>query len=120
MRDAAAGRIRDAAAEEARRMRRLGLRAVAMALCARARRKAAALAEIVLYTIRHTMATEMMARGVPELEIAGFLGHAMPNIRTTGRYVKARPEYLAHAVKAVEDVLVETSQAAARPIVPCV
>src|SRR5262249_33052975 len=44
------------------------------------------------------------------------IGHAMPNIKTTGRYVKARPEYLAHAVQAIDEVMAEIGRTATRPI----
>src|SRR4051812_18713181 len=58
----------------------------------------------------------MRARGVPELEIAGFLGHSMPNFRTTGRYAKYAPDYLGKAASAVQEVLNEIGRAATRPI----
>jgi integrase len=46
----------------------------------RAMRRRAGLDDAVVpYSIRHSMATEVHARGVPELELAGFLGHSMPN-----------------------------------------
>ena len=65
---AAAKRIRGHAAQEARSLHRQGDRATALEVVAFARAKAESIQEIVPYTIRHTMATEMMARGVPELE----------------------------------------------------
>ena len=53
--------------------------------------------DVTAYTVRHTIATELMARSVPELEIAALLGHSMPNIRTTGRYIHVAPARLASA-----------------------
>jgi hypothetical protein len=72
--------------------------------------------DVVPYSVRHTIATEMRARGVLELEIAGFLGHSMPNFRTTGRYAKYAPDYLGKAASAVQEVLNEIGRVAARPI----
>ncbi|MFT8247331.1 tyrosine-type recombinase/integrase [Roseomonas sp. BN140053] len=74
-------------------------------------------AEVVPYAIRHTIATEMRARGVPELELAGFLGHLMPNIRTTGRYTHVAPDHLARARAALEDIANDIGRVAARPMV---
>jgi len=75
-------------------------------------------ADVVPYTIRHTVATELRARGVPELEIAGLLGHAMPNIRTTGRYAKFRPDYYGQARRALDDLANEIGRLAGRPMYP--
>ncbi|UFN49260.1 site-specific integrase [Roseomonas sp. OT10] len=74
-------------------------------------------AEVVPYAIRHTIATEMRARGVPEMELAGFLGHLMPNIRTTGRYTHVAPDHLAHARRAVEEIANDIDRAGTRPMV---
>src|SRR5690606_15714303 len=82
------------------------------------RRRAGLDDEVNPYSIRHTMATELRARGVPELEIAGMMGHQMPNVRSTGRYAKYRPDYLSAAVEAIDDVLNEIGRVAARPIKP--
>ena len=73
---------------------------------------------VVPYTIRHTIATELRARGVPELELAGLLGHAMPNFRTTGRYAKYAPNHLSAARAAVDDFVTEIGRAATRPTYP--
>ena len=67
-----------------------------------ARDRAGLDAEVIPYSIRHTMATELAERDVPELELAAFMGHRMPNMRTTDRYVKFRPEYLRHAREAID------------------
>ena len=82
-------------------------------------RKAAGLdAEVVPYTIRHTIATVLRTRGVPELELAGLLGHAMPNFRTTGRYAKYAPTHLSAARAAIDEFATEIGRAATRPIHP--
>ena len=76
-------------------------------------RKAAGLDEsVVPYAIRHTIATELRARGVPELEIAGLLGHHLPNFRTTGRYAKYAPDYLSHSRVALDEIANEVSRTA--------
>jgi integrase len=72
--------------------------------------------DVTAYTIRHSVATEMMARGVPELEIAAMLGHRAPNIRTTGRYLHASPERLALARKALDGLANEIGRLAGRPM----
>ena len=83
-----------------------------------ARREAGLDEDFVPYTIRHTMASELRARGVPLLEIAGVLGHHMPNFRSTERYAKYAPDYLSAARGAIDDVVNEIGRVAARPIVP--
>ncbi len=75
-------------------------------------------ADVVPYSIRHTVATELRSRGVPELEIAGMLGHSMPNFRTTGRYAKYAPDYLGKAREALDDLMEEVGRVASRPIIP--
>ena len=72
--------------------------------------------DVTSYTIRHTIGTELMARGVPELEIAAIMGHRMPNSRTTGRYLHVAPERFASARKALEDIGNEIGREATRPI----
>ncbi len=85
----------------------------------RTAREAAGLSDdVVPYSIRHTMATELRARGVPELEIAGILGHHMPNFRTTGRYAKYAPNYLGAARQAIDEIITEIGRAATRPTFP--
>ena len=74
--------------------------------------------DVVPYSIRHTVATELRTRGVPELEIAGMLGHSMPNFRTTGRYAKYAPDYLGKAREALDDLAAEVGRLASRPITP--
>ncbi len=57
--------------------------------------------DVVAKTIRHTMATELRAAGVPEAEIQGFLGHRAFTGRTEV-YAKYRPDYLGEATQAVD------------------
>ena len=57
--------------------------------------------DVVAKTIRHTMATELRAAGVPEAEIQGFLGHKAFGGRTEV-YAKYRPDYLGEAVPVID------------------
>ena len=61
----------------------------------------AGLKEVSPYCLRHTMATELRARGVSEWEAMGMLGHKSP-ARTTERYAKFRPDYLSGAARAID------------------
>ena len=56
--------------------------------------------DVVPYTIRHTIATELRARSVPEWECAGFMGHRSGGV--TERYAKFQPDHLGAAVKAID------------------
>lgn len=60
------------------------------------------------YAIRHTMATEMRARGVPAWEVAGWLGHKM--LETTETYAVFAPGYLGLGAKAVAAVSAEVGR----------
>ena len=51
--------------------------------------------------MRHRLATELRARGVPEWECAGWLGHSTP-YRTTEIYARYRPDYLSQARAAID------------------
>jgi integrase len=73
---------------------------------------------VTAYTIRHSIATELAARGVPELETATILGHRMVSNRTTGRYLHEAPEHLARARKALDAIAKEIGRAATRPMKP--
>ena len=53
------------------------------------------------YSVRHALATELRARGVPEWECAGWLGHSTP-YRTTEIYAQFRPDYLWQARAAID------------------
>ncbi|GLV24173.1 hypothetical protein TomTYG45_06150 [Sphingobium sp. TomTYG45] len=72
--------------------------------------------DVVPYTIRHTIPTEMARRGVPPVEIAAWMGHSLPNFRTTARYTHVAPEYLAAARKAVDEITSAIGRVAARPM----
>jgi len=72
--------------------------------------------EVTSYTIRHTIATEMMARGVPELQIAAVMGHRLPNSRTTGRYIHVAPKHFAEARMALDAIAQDIGRAATRPM----
>ncbi|KRG69250.1 integrase [Pseudoxanthomonas dokdonensis] len=65
------------------------------------RRRAELGDEVVSKTIRHTMATELRAAGVPEAEIQGFLGHRAYGGRTEV-YAKYRPDFLGQAVGVID------------------
>jgi len=56
--------------------------------------------DITPYSIRHTMATELRARGVPWEQISGMLGHKMPGV--TEKYAKYDPSYMSEGAKAVD------------------
>ena len=58
--------------------------------------------DVIPKTLRHTMATELRKRGVPEWEVSGILGHRYGS-RTTKIYAKYAPDYLGKAVKAIDD-----------------
>jgi integrase len=57
--------------------------------------------DVVAKTIRHTMATELRAAGVPEADIQGMLGHRAYGGKTEV-YAKYRPEYLKDATQAID------------------
>jgi integrase len=61
--------------------------------------------DVIPYTIRHTMATELRKRGVPAWEVAGMLGHRVE--RTTEIYAKFDPTYLSAAARAIDDYMRE-------------
>ena len=67
----------------------------------RARARAGLPEDVTPYSIRHTLATELRARGVPEWECAGWLGHSTP-YRTTEIYARYRPDYLSQARSAID------------------
>ncbi|MCA8889642.1 MAG: site-specific integrase, partial [Parvularculaceae bacterium] len=52
--------------------------------------------------MRHTVASELRRQGVPPAQIAGLLGHTMPNWRTTERYAKYDPRFMAETVEALD------------------
>jgi integrase len=73
-------------------------------------------ADVTAYTLRHSVATELARRGVPPLEIAHILGHRMPDLRPTGRYIHVMPGHLAAAREALDALANEIGRAATRPI----
>jgi integrase len=84
----------------------------------RSMREAAGLGpDVTAYTLRHTVATQLMMRGVPELEIAALLGHTA-NIRTTGRYIHVSPNYLGNARRALDDLASGIGRLACRSMSP--
>ena len=67
----------------------------------RARARARLPQDVCPYSVRHTLASELRARSVPEWECAGWLGHSTP-YRTTEIYAKFRPNYLSQARAAID------------------
>ena len=61
--------------------------------------------DITPYSLRHTMATELRARGVPWEEIKGMLGHKMPGV--TEKYAKYGADYLGAGSAAIDDYFSE-------------
>ena len=57
------------------------------------------------YSLRHLMATELSARGVPQEVLQRQLGHKVPDMRTTDRYIKFDPRHLAEAKSGIEDFI---------------
>ena len=70
---------------------------------------------VVPYTIRHTIATELRRRGVLEWECQGFMGHRSGGV--TERYAKYQPDHLSAAVKAIDAYCADLSAVAKTPIV---
>ncbi len=67
----------------------------------------AGLKNVSPYCLRHTMGTELRARGVPEWEAKGFMGHKSGVARTTERYARFRPNHLGQAVQAIDAYFLE-------------
>ncbi len=59
-------------------------------------------ADVSPYTLRHTMATELRKRGVPQWDVAGMLGHKSGSYRTTEIYAKFDPDHLSGAARAID------------------
>lgn len=91
------------------------LRADAEALLKKADNQHRGLADVVPYTIRHTMATELRRRGVPQWEIAGMLGHRTGG--TSEVYAKYSPDYLGKAAAAIDDYMNELQPLVKREII---
>jgi len=60
--------------------------------------------DVTAYTIRHTIATELMRRGVPQSQISEALGHDRPGSRTTVRYQHMDPAWM-HELKAALEAI---------------
>ena len=71
--------------------------------------------DVVPYTIRHTIATELRTRGVSEWECRGFMGHRSGGV--TERYAKFQPDHLGAAVKAIDAYCADLNSIADIPIV---
>jgi integrase len=67
-----------------------------------ARRRAGLPDEVSPYSLRHTMATELRKRGVPDWEVQGMMGHTSPTARVTEIYAKYSPSYLGEAARAID------------------
>jgi integrase len=74
--------------------------------------------DVIPYSIRHTMASEMACRGVPPMQIAQYPGHKMPDMRSTNGYLHFRPEWLREARNSIDSVVSEMARLAGRAIVP--
>jgi len=71
-------------------------------------------ADVTTYTIRHTVATELRKRGVPQWEVEAFLGHSSTS--TTDGYAKYDPSYLLRAVEAIDVYFEELKQYTTRHV----
>jgi integrase len=72
-----------------------------------ARRTAGLDDDVIPYTLRHTIASEMRRRGVSPWEVAAWLGHRIAEFSTTERYAKYGPDYLAGARQAIDSYVAE-------------
>ena len=59
------------------------------------------------YSLRHTMARWLRARGVPAWEVAAQLGHKQRGFSTTEIYAPFDPAYLKNAVAAVDEFIAQ-------------
>ncbi len=71
--------------------------------------------DVVPYTIRHTIATELRRRGVLEWECRGFMGHRSGGV--TERYAKFQPDHLGAAVRAIDAYCGDLNEITDTPIV---
>ena len=69
----------------------------------RARRQAGLGADVSPYTLRHTGATLLAAKGVPMRQIAGMLGHT-DSKTTEAHYAKHSPDFMGEACTALDDL----------------
>jgi integrase len=66
--------------------------------------------EITPYSLRHTMATELGRRNVPDMQIDTMLGHAIKG--TKRKYIHFKPDYLMKAKQVIEDYVTELGDTA--------
>lgn len=79
-------------------------------------REIARVPRIVAYSCRHKVATIFRRARVSEDQIALWLGHRRPNLRTTGLYGEYEPDYLREAQEAIDKFVVALQEKAARPL----
>ena len=73
-------------------------------------------ADVIPYTIRHTMATELRQREVQVYELAGFLGHSSGK-GSTDRYAKFAPDYMSKARQAIDEYFIELQPLVERTLI---
>lgn len=74
--------------------------------------------DVTAYTVRHTIGTMLLKRGVDLAQIEVLLGHKLPGSRTTRRYIHVGAEYLASACAALDAIANDIGRAATRPMLP--
>ncbi len=74
--------------------------------------------DVVPYTIRHTVATELRKRGVQGWELAGFMGHKARGYGTTERYAKYAPDYMSDAARAIDEFFSQMQKQVDRGLIP--
>jgi integrase len=74
--------------------------------------------DVTAYTVRHTIASTLLKRGVDLTQISVVLGHQLPGSRSTRRYVHVDPDYLAGACAALDDLANDIARAATRAMLP--
>jgi integrase len=70
----------------------------------RARANAGLTPDVTTTAMRRTVATWLRSKNVPEAECAAWMGHRWTNT-TTEKYATWRPDYLANAARAVDELL---------------
>lgn len=74
--------------------------------------------DVTAYTVRHTVATMLLKRGVHMTQIEVQLGHRISGSASTRRYLHVDPEYLAGARAALDEIANDIGRLAGRPMVP--
>lgn len=74
-------------------------------------REIARVPKIVAYSCRHKVATIFRRARVSEDQIALWLGHRRPNLRTTGLYGEYEPDYLREAQEAIDGFMAKLPSA---------